>query len=194
LVRDQITDDFANDATVAFWPWACAAYAKTGVADSLIAAQDRAGLNVNLALWACWTATRFEAVPESAIRRAMDVIERWNANVTKPLRAARRGVKPFASDADYDGADDLRKIVKQAELDAERIETMLLEKLAIRILTPSQTADAPARARKNLAAYAALAGASRADGFSTALLHNVIDHIFVAPREPASASKERNPS
>ncbi len=189
-----VEDRNSADATGAFWAWASAAYARPGAADSLLAAQDSAGLNVNMALWACWTATRFEDAPDGALRRAAEAIADWHQQVTLPLRAARRGAKPFERHPDFAGAGELRDAIKASELEAERIEINILDRLAFRLLTPADDGDAKARARRNLAAYASLAGAAKREGFSTALLHQIIDHIFDGPREKTPAGREREPS
>ncbi len=183
-----------RDAPGDFWAWANVAYARPGAADSLLAVQDGAGLNINIALWACWAATRFDAAPDAAIGAAIEAVSEWHQLVTTPLRAARRGAKPFEQNPDFAGAADMRNAIKASELDAERIEINILERVADRLLTPADSGDAQARARRNLAAYAALAGATKHDGFSTALLHAVIDHIFEPLGEETPAGRECDPS
>ncbi len=190
----HVEDRNDSRAPGTFWAWAAAVYAQPGVADSLIAAQDNAGLNVNIVLWTCWTATRFDNAPDAAIRRAVEAVAEWHQQVTAPLRAARRGAKPFESDPDFAGAGDIRKTIKGAELKAERIEINILDRLARRLLKPVDGVGTQARARRNLAAYASLAGAAKHSGFSTALLHKIIDHIFNTRREETPAGRERDPS
>ena len=180
---DQKTAPAGTD----FWAWANDVYARPGVADSLISGQDNAGLNVNMMLWACWSATAFDDIPESAMRSAMGALAEWSDTVTAPLRAARRGAKPFEGQSGFQKAAALRNAIKSAELDAERIEIEILEDLAALYLTPSSEGGVKRRARRNLAQYATLAGARKHDGFSAALLHRVIDNIFAPPQN------ERNP-
>ncbi len=189
----QIKDQKNTDPPGAFWAWATASYARSGAADSLIAAQDTADLNVNIMLWACWTATRFESPPDAAIRRAMEAVDDWHLNVTRPLRATRRAAKRFVKNPDFTGAEAMRESIKGIEIAAERIEIDILDGLAFRLLTPIDGGDVIARARRNLAAYAGLAGAATRDGFSTTLLHRVIDHIFGERRAETMAGQERDP-
>lgn len=193
-----MTEEFEHQKTPpppdVFWTWAGDAYARPGAADSLIAAQDAADFNVNIMLWACWTATRFEAAPDPAIRQAVEAVGLWHESVTKPLRATRRSISSFRENANFDGAESLRESIKNAELDAERIEINILDRLAFRLLSPCDNGDLVARARRNLAAYAAMIGATSHSGFSTTLLHQVIDHIFDQTEDYAPASEERDPT
>ena len=193
-MTEQFRHHTDTDAPDVFWRWACNAYARPGAADSLIAAQDAVDFNVNMMLWACWTATRFEAAPDAAIRQGVEAVGAWHDGVTRSLRATRRAVSPFRARTDFDGAEALRETIKQAELDAERIEINILDRLAFRLLTPTDDGDHVERARRNLASYAGLIGAAARNGFSTTLLHQVIDHIFDQPEGEAPAEEERDPS
>ncbi|MEO1251734.1 MAG: TIGR02444 family protein [Pseudomonadota bacterium] len=166
-----------------FWPWALSAYSQPRVAPALIALQEDAGLSVNLVLWCCWCAPQFDAAPESAIRTAISQTQSWRDEVTAPLRNARSALKSFAGAADYPRASSLRAMVKAGELAAERCEIEQLERLARRLLAPPADGAADSeriaeRARRNAALYAALEGAAKRKGFSTSLLHQVIDNIF----------------
>lgn len=171
MTNPQSSDERDRTAS-SFWDWAVDVYSRPEVAGAALALQDRAGLNVNLALWCCWCATQYSALDDLTFRHAIEAIEKWNANVTGPLRSARRALKAMdASAAFYDS-------VKANELEAEKIEIQRLEAVATKLLTPTGTGDPEARARRNLAAYANIMGASRNEDFSTALLHRLIDHIF----------------
>lgn len=193
-MTEQFTHRADTEPPDVFWTWAGGAYARPGAADSLIAAQDAAQFNVNIMLWACWTATRFDAAPDAAIHQAIESVAAWNDGVTKRLRATRRAISPFRERADFAGAEALRQAIKHAELDAERIEINILDRLAFQFLTPTDDSDHVGRARRNLAAYAGLIGAATRNGFSTTLLHQVIDHIFEPTGDKAPPEEERGPS
>jgi len=162
-----------------FWTWSLAHYRRPDAEAQLLALQDRFGCNVNILLWLCWCAECFEAAPEPVITEAIDAIAGWNAKVTAKLRDVRRYMKT-------QGADnaDLRSDVKQAELDAEKVEQRLLQDLAISALAPAgdDSDDAiQTRARKNLNGYAALHGAGSQKGLDAALLHPLIGNILGEP-------------
>ncbi len=169
-----------------FWPWSAAAYERQGVPAALLRLQDDAGLNVNILLWCLWCAERYAEIPELAIRKAADIAATWSAEVTENLRRTRRALKSPPDQADADAAKALRKKIKKAELDAEEIEQAMLERLAADQLEPSATPTAEereTRARRNLAAYAALAGAANHEGFNTALLETLIAAVDDRSRE-----------
>jgi len=155
--------------------------------------QDAFDCNVNILLWSCWCATHFDAAPERVIRKAIDVTAGWNKNVTEKLRETRRYMKTTSAQQIGARLAELRAAVKNAELDAERIEQSLLQDLAAGALAATNDdskAGAMARARCNLAAYAGLTGAAKKKDFSTSLLHELIDNIF-ADSGTAPADKEQ---
>lgn len=172
-----------------FWTWAQDVYARPGVSATLLTLQDTAGLNVNILLWACWAGAHFETAPEIAVRNAIAAAKDWREGVATPLRNVRRFMKEFEGRDGYNGAVELRASVKKSELEAERIEITILDDLSQRILTPADDGDLRQRARRNLAAYASLAGAAQQEAFSTTLLHRLIDNIFDQPQDEV-AQKE----
>lgn len=186
-MRDEHRDDDSPPSSEAdFWAWSLERYAREGVESLSLRLQDEFALNVNMALWSCWCATRYETAPDIVVRKAMDVSGQWSAGVTAPLRGARRFLK---GRREPEGSEDLRRRVKAAELRAEELEQMMLEALARSALTPAAAkddSDVRMRARRNLATYAALAGTAKTKGFSTSLLHDFIDRIFGA--EPANGA------
>ena len=186
------TDPRDASSRPAFWDWATRAYARPAAEESLLVLQDQAGLNVNLCLWCLWAARYFEVAPDIVIRNAVAAVSEWQDAVVANLRATRRAMKAFEGQSHYEDAAALRSVVKEAELAAERIEIGVLEDIAERMLAPTTNGDAQARARRNLANYAALTGAAKQEGFSTALLHRLIDNILPEARDPSGASKERD--
>lgn len=162
-----------------FWDWSAAAYAAPGVEPLLLALQDRHSLNVNMLLWVLWCAERFEAADDIVIRKADDLSRRWSSTVTAPLRAVRRTLKSPPLNVSGAAAEALGNQIKKSELAAEQIEQEALEALAIECLKPArETAGAPARARKSLAAYVRLTDAIKTPGFSVSLLENLIRLSF----------------
>ncbi len=141
-----------------FWDWSNRVYRLPGVADRLIALQDAHRLDVNLVLWCAWTGLTRGAVKPKSVRKALAASEDWNSQVVKPLRAARKALKSAPDEAD--GADALKKKVKEAELDAERIEQSLLEGIAP---TDTESAASAEAALANLQTYRAAADAQCPD-------------------------------
>jgi uncharacterized protein (TIGR02444 family) len=161
-----------------FWDWSLDHYGREGVSSLLLRLQDEFGFNVNIALWCCWCGEQFETMQDIVLRKAIDEMSRWNDNVTSNLRAARRHIKAD-SHADDAERDVLRKQIMDAELAAEHIEQATLQKLAETALTKAkEVQDRSARARRNLASYAALMGAASKKGFTVSLLETLIGNIF----------------
>lgn len=152
-----------------FWRWSLAAYELPGVKNRLIFLQDSFGFDVNMTLWCCWRASEGDRLKEAMLRKADDVIAAWTEGVIEALREARRNAK--------DGPQPIYEQIKQAELAAEeRAQHMLYE---TSILSQPVEPDAMlAAASSNLLLYASLIDAPRREGFSSALLRDLISHIF----------------
>ena len=101
----------------ALWRFSLALYARPGVADALIALQDRAGRDVNLMLFALWVgATRARRLDPAELAAAEAATGPLNTGVVYPLRRLRRELK-VAEDRDIQA---LRRGILHAELGAER--------------------------------------------------------------------------
>ena len=170
-----------------FWEWSLARYEIEGVAPRLLHLQDNFGLNVNILLWCGWCAERYRDLPEIAVRKAIDLTARWSGEVVGALRTARRLLKHPPPQADADSAQSLRAMVRDAELAAEKIEQRILNKLAAENFVGAEdAAGAESRFRRNLAIYAALAGAPKLEGFSVTLLDELAARILVCADPPHS--------
>ena len=120
------------------WPWVLTAYAAPGVSEACLELQDSAGQNVPLLLWTAWTAATGRVLDEDTREAACDTARVWEETAIAPLRAIRRALKIKAVDMDDDDREAVRRQVKAAELDAERLLLLALEAL-------SPTASGPAR-------------------------------------------------
>src|SRR6266446_5593338 len=101
----------------ALWRFSLALYARPGVAEALIALQDRAGCDVNLVLFAAWRGAahghRLDGAELAAAETAAAPIGR---DIVAPLRQLRRRLKAEPA-ADL---QDLRRRLLALELAAER--------------------------------------------------------------------------
>jgi uncharacterized protein (TIGR02444 family) len=109
------------------WEFSLAFYRDPCVAQSLIALQDEAGIDVNLVLFALWLGVsgrgRLDAGQLDAARQAVRML---GAGVIAPLRDLRRRLK---SDPDAD-IQRLRERIKALEIEAERAALNRLARLA----------------------------------------------------------------
>ena len=131
----------------ALWRFSLALYARRGVADGLIALQDRAGCDVNLLLYALWLGVRGVPLDAAALAAAASAIAPINAAAVAPLRRLRRQLR---------GTDDrslaaLRRRVLRLELAAERQAQDRLA--ALPTAEPGQEVGRLGIAAANLALY-----------------------------------------
>jgi len=131
------------------WDFAVAIHAAPGVDEGLIDLQDNHGQCVSYLLWAVWTARSGRAADAAVLARAAALARGWEAEVTAPLRAARRALKRDWTPVPDDPREALRSDVKAGEFAAERL---LME--ALEVLTPEPGEAVNVRDRLNAAASA----------------------------------------
>lgn len=126
------------------WAFACALYAKPGVADACLALQDEHGADVPLLLAAIWHgASGHGPLAAARAKRWKANARTWRTQIVGPLRRARRALKTHE-------AADLYAAVKRAELGAEKLQLEALERdaAAFEMRPPrKRSADALANAR-----------------------------------------------
>ncbi len=130
------------------WGFSLAFYARPGVAPALIALQDRAGLDVNLILYALWLgASGRGRLDRGRLTEADRAVAAIRSEITEPLRALRRRLKA-RPDADI---RRLREAVGRLELDAEKAALRRLARLAGPGARGAPRAECRAAALANLA-------------------------------------------
>ena len=113
----QHSDDARRLGGEALWRFSLALYTRPGVADAVIALQDRAGLDVNLALFGLWLgASQGHVLTADEMVDAKAAVAPIAAAALAPLRQLRRQLKA-AADVDLQG---LRRRVASLEIGAER--------------------------------------------------------------------------
>ena len=135
-----------------FWDYSLALYGRPAVKEACLRLQDGPGLDVNLILFACWTASRGGRLSPGDWRRLIDGGAAWRGNVAEPLRAVRRYLKTAA---DAPRAAGLRERVLALELDAEHTAQLAIAALA----GPADSAEGPPDPLTGLLDYAAAQGA-----------------------------------
>ncbi len=95
-----------------FWAFSLEVYSRPGVAAACIDLQDTAEADVNMILFSLWAAHRGRLLIGADMAALEAAIAPWRADIVRPLRAVRRKLKGVS------GAENLREIVKQAELEA----------------------------------------------------------------------------
>lgn len=113
-----------------FWTFSLTVYSDSAVQEECLCLQDHHGIDVNLLLFCAFVGAVHGAVlsPDD-VRQAAGIVEAWHSSVVASLRAARRALKPFAAEPSpiTSKAEALRTDVKAVELEAERLEQMMLQ-------------------------------------------------------------------
>jgi uncharacterized protein (TIGR02444 family) len=143
-----------------FWDFSLAVYSADAVQDECLNLQDQFSLDVNLILLCAFLgAIHGVALTADDIAAAHQAVEHWQEKIVRPLRAARRTLKiaELTAAEDAAAATQLRTQIKVAELEAERIEQMMLERWAESRFATRPRGNAgdviPANLRSLFAAY-----------------------------------------
>lgn len=141
------TADAADRAGAALWRFSLALYARPGVADALIALQDRAGLDVNLILFGLWIGMRGgQELGPDRFAAAAEIAADLNSIVRDIRRLRRRFDRDAAGDLRF-----LRGAVLRLELAVERRVQRRLAAWAGMAAIPKAPGDPLAAALANLA-------------------------------------------
>ena len=108
-----------------FWDYSLKIYGRPGFAPTCIGLQDRRGLVVNLLIFCLWAAQSCQRLDSGAFARLEATIAPWEAEVTNPLRAARRWLKGQDL-VPEDQAKALGKAILERELEGERLEQWII--------------------------------------------------------------------
>ena len=153
----------ADSATL--WNFAVQLYGRAGVRDACLDLQDRCGLDVDLLLFAVWSAFAGPGqLDAGAFRECIAVTAAWRDRLLQPLRALRR-----TSSGDFDpipeaSSQAVARQLQAVELAAERVELELLEGWATARDSCGPATEPEAAAASNLVAYLTAAGVETSAG------------------------------
>ena len=105
----------------AFWAWSLSVYGKPGVKDRLLALQDQYLVEVNTTLWCIWVANRGWQLREEQVRKVVQSAQIFAAHGAEPIRSVRRFFSAKRPYLDDDERAAFRKMLLEAELEAERL-------------------------------------------------------------------------
>ena len=173
-----------------FWMFSLAVYANAAVRAECLDLQDRYGIDLNLLLFCAYIGAEPAVVlPPSALEEAAGLVADWHGNIVRSLRTARRALKPFAASETplANPAAELRCSVNTAELDAERLEQMMLEAWSAPLVGGWPRAEPEAAVAANIRAlFRAGNGPTRLAGLPLRLI--------AAARSASAASFPRPPA
>jgi uncharacterized protein (TIGR02444 family) len=111
----------------ALWRFACAFYARDGVAPACLALQESLNVDVNILLFAIYARlARGIALDARDLGVVDGLVRDWRGEIIQPLRKLRTRLKGGPAPAPSAASDRLRNRIKAAELEAEQIELALL--------------------------------------------------------------------
>ncbi len=144
-----------------FWEFSILLFADRRVSKACVAIQDRhaavADVDVNLLMLATWAAANGAgALDNELLTRAMAVVGPWRRDVVLPLRVERRTLERRIEPVPKEYTHTVRSEVLRAEMEAERIEQMMLVELIDRPSRAVAAADAVADAATSFSRYFAL--------------------------------------
>jgi uncharacterized protein (TIGR02444 family) len=135
------------DAVAGLWEFSLDFYARPGVSAALIELQDRAGLDVNLILFALWHGLSGRGrLDDERLAVADQAARAIQTEIVMPLRALRRRLR---TDLDAD-IQRLREAIKALERGAEKIAQARLASCAGPPATDVDPVERRAAARANL--------------------------------------------
>jgi uncharacterized protein (TIGR02444 family) len=153
----------------AFWRFSSAFYERPGVADALIALQDRDGFDVNLILFVLWFGISGRGALDGDILMAAQASAgALRSEFVEPLRSLRRKLRHHP-DGDV---QKLREGVKALELAGEKLVQERLARLAGNGCTKPCPRGWRAAAHANLALYL---GVERIHSREVAVLEGALD-------------------
>jgi uncharacterized protein (TIGR02444 family) len=153
-----------------FWRFSLRFYRRREVAEACITLQEQAGVDVNLLLFLLWHATQKRALSTAEISELERRIAPWRNMTVVPLRTMRRTLKSPPALVVVAAAELFRNKIKEAELEAERLQQEAMHELAVPSLLGKDAASLEEAARANIAAYAALCGGAFPSSASETLL------------------------
>lgn len=160
-----------------FWNFSVELYGRPGVAAACLTLQDRFEADVNIVLFCCWLAKtgrgRVSARLLATLRKS---VSPWHSEIVRALRALRRRLK--APDAEWppQETESLRERIKDAEIEAERIEQVMIAGLNLPVPRARGTPRRDAKA--SLDRYFAALGSSLDDADRTTI-SILIDSCFL---------------
>jgi uncharacterized protein (TIGR02444 family) len=118
--------DIYKGAPSPFWTFSLAVYGRAGVPPACLTLQDSGGADVNVVLFSLFLGRCGRIIDAPTAAKIAATIEPWRAGIVAVLREARRALKEPPAPFEGPAVDHLRKNVKAAELEAERIQQEML--------------------------------------------------------------------
>ena len=139
-----------------FWAFSIKFYGESEVSSSCLALQDNVGADINILLYCCWIASQGALKIKAAeFVEIISVVQPWQSRVIGRLRDIRRSMKQDKELILGTLSMGLRTSIKDIELEAEKLEQMILYKSGQKIFLDERLprSDRIINARINLSTY-----------------------------------------
>lgn len=168
----------------ALWRFAVSFYARDGVSPACLALQEKAGVDVNILLFAIYAQIeRGVSLSANDLAAADTRVRDWHGEVVQPLRRIRTRMKSGPFPAPSPTTEPLRNRIKADELQAEQIELALLADWLDQLLPRSAQRAGDARSIPlTVARY------FQPEGAFTREIDAAIDTLSQAIREASAAT------
>jgi uncharacterized protein (TIGR02444 family) len=114
---------------LSFWTFSVDVYGDAAVQPECLDLQDRYGINVNLLLFCAFVgAVHGALLSQGDVKQAEEIVHRWDGEIVRSLRAARRALKSFSGDSSSVDVNLLYNNIKAQELEAEKLEQTMLDR------------------------------------------------------------------
>ncbi|WP_273728351.1 TIGR02444 family protein [Brucella gallinifaecis] len=120
-------DDSTSNSEL--WDFMLKLYAEPGIPDALLGMQSEHAIDVPFYLAVLHAVITQHHVSTKAISALYAEVQEWREKVVLPLRAVRTTLKMHPWSTRFENASSFRDTIKSAELNAEKIEVMAMEKL-----------------------------------------------------------------
>jgi uncharacterized protein (TIGR02444 family) len=168
---NRVADIPIADAAAGLWAFSLDFYARPGVSAALIELQDRAGLDINLILFALWHGLSGRGrLDDERLAVADQAARAIQTEIIMPLRALRRRLRTLG-DADI---QSLREAIKALELDAEKIAQARLAGCAA---SPAADVDAVERLAAAEANLSLSLGADQAHAAAAGVIRQALEEL-----------------
>ncbi len=112
-----------------FWNFSLLVYADADVARTCLDLQDAWGADVNVVLFVLWHGCAGHRLDRDCVHSVDEAVRIWRERVVRPLRSIRKELKTQTYPGTGADTEKLRNRIKADELEAERIQQLMLESI-----------------------------------------------------------------
>ena len=109
------------------WNFAVSYYRDQDIQEQCLLLQEACDADIPLVIFSLWLSTKSVRIDLAEWQQVFNEIDTWRKKVVMPLRDLRKQLKLGPTPAPCNDTNELREMIKLAELNAEKIELNQLE-------------------------------------------------------------------